>query len=173
MHDAHGDRRALGASLRLGPPSLPQTVLRASSKLMPVSWGDVLNELQQALKSGQPLPPGVSPFDIVRRRYLAQLHEATKRNVILYASKWTQAPVDPDSVSIVPEDLQGFMEVLSDLDSRVGLDLVLHSPGGSAEAAESIVKYVRAYFTDIRVIPSSSNGAHRRCTSRSSSAFVC
>ena len=119
---------------------------------MPVSWGDVLKELQQALTSGQPLPAGLNPFDVIRRRYLVRLHEATRRNVILYASKWTQAPADPDAVSIVPEDLQGFMEVLTDLDPAVGLDLVLHSPGGSAEAAESIVKYVRAHFTDVRVI---------------------
>ncbi len=102
--------------------------------------------------SGPALPPGVSPFDVLRRRYLTHLHEATKRNVILYATKWTQAPTDPDSVSIVAEDLQGFMEVLTGLDPSVGLDIVLHSPGGSGEAAESLVKYMRAYFTDVRVI---------------------
>jgi hypothetical protein len=119
---------------------------------MPISWGDVLKELQQATASGQPLPPGVSPFDLVRRRYLTSLSEATKRNTILYATKWTQAPSDPDSVSIVPEDLQGFMEVLSDLEPDKALDLVLHSPGGSAESAESIVKYVRSHFKDVRVI---------------------
>jgi len=119
---------------------------------MPVSWGDVLKELQQVIASGQPLPQGMSPFDVLRRLYLTRLHDATKRNVILYASKWTQAPSDPDSVSIVPEDLQGFMEVLSELEPDAGLDLVLHSPGGSGEAAESIVKYLRAHFTDVRVI---------------------
>lgn len=32
-----------------------------------------------------------------------------------------------------------------------GLDLVLHSPGGSAEATESIVKYIRSKFSDVRV----------------------
>ncbi len=32
------------------------------------------------------------------------------------------------------------------------LDLILHSPGGSAEAAEAIVSYLRSKFTDIRVI---------------------
>jgi hypothetical protein len=119
---------------------------------MPVSWGDVLKELQQVAASGQPLPPGVSPLDVLRRQYLTRLHQATNRNVILYATKWTQAPTDPDSVSIVAEDLPGFMEVLTELDLQQGLDLVLHSPGGSGEAAESLVKYLRAYFTDVRVI---------------------
>ena len=32
------------------------------------------------------------------------------------------------------------------------LDLILHSPGGSAEAAEAIILYLRKKFTDIRVI---------------------
>jgi len=33
-----------------------------------------------------------------------------------------------------------------------GLDLILHSPGGSAESVEAIVLYLRERFTDIRVI---------------------
>src|SRR5712691_5675424 len=45
------------------------------------------------------------------------------------------------------------MEVLHDLTPETGLDIVLHSPGGSAEAAESLVKYIRSVFTDdVRVI---------------------
>ena len=32
------------------------------------------------------------------------------------------------------------------------LDLILHSPGGSPEAAEAIVSYLRSRFSDIRVI---------------------
>lgn len=32
------------------------------------------------------------------------------------------------------------------------LDLILHSPGGSAEAIEAIVSYLRTKFSDIRVI---------------------
>lgn len=119
---------------------------------MPTSWGDILKELQAVLATGAPLPPGSSPFDIVRRKYLKEVEKATNRNVVLYATRWTQGALDPESVSIVPEDLQGFMEVLNGLPTNRGLDLVLHSPGGSAEAAESVVKYVRAMFHDVRVI---------------------
>ncbi|MHB0978873.1 MAG: SDH family Clp fold serine proteinase [Thermoleophilia bacterium] len=54
-------------------------------------------------------------------------------------------------VSINDEDLQGFMEVLHKLPGP-SLDLVLHSPGGSAEAAEAIVCYLRSKFTHIRAI---------------------
>jgi hypothetical protein len=55
-------------------------------------------------------------------------------------------------VSIVPEDLQGFMEVLHNLPTDRGLDLILHSPGGSGESTESIVTYMRSMFSDVRVI---------------------
>ena len=43
------------------------------------------------------------------------------------------------------------MEAVSNIEERE-LDLILHSPGGSAEAAESIVEYLRQRFDHIRVI---------------------
>jgi hypothetical protein len=85
-----------------------------------------------------------SPFDVVRRRYLSELTEHTKRSVIVYAMR---APFG----SIVNEDIQGFMAAVHDL-SGDGLDLILHSPGGSSEAAEQIVYYLRQKFQNIRVI---------------------
>lgn len=56
-----------------------------------------------------------------------------------------------DQVTINLSDVQGFMEAVSNIDERE-LDLILHSPGGSAEAAESIVEYLRTRFDHIRVI---------------------
>ena len=44
------------------------------------------------------------------------------------------------------------MEVSYGLESDDGLDLILHSPGGSPEAAEAIVSYLRSRFTNIPVI---------------------
>ena len=43
------------------------------------------------------------------------------------------------------------MEVTSDLRGPA-LDVILHSPGGSPEAAEAIVRYLRSRFSNIRVI---------------------
>ena len=43
------------------------------------------------------------------------------------------------------------MEVTSGLHDT-SLDLILHSPGGSPEAAEGIVSYLRSRFENIRVI---------------------
>jgi hypothetical protein len=117
------------------------------------TWGDILNELKALVATGQfnPASP-LSPFDAVRRKYLDQLSRVTGRNAVLYATRWTQGPVqEPELVSITPEDLQGFMEVLSDLSPERGLDIVLHSPGGSAEAAEALVTYIRSTHHDVRV----------------------
>ncbi len=83
-------------------------------------------------------------------KYLSLLAAHTKRDTILYASKWTQ-PAPPEMVSITEEDVQGFMEAIYGLKSE-NLDIVLHSPGGSAEATEGIVSYIRSKFKNVRVI---------------------
>lgn len=110
------------------------------------TWGEILNELRGAMQTHGPVA-----FDIVRRKYIVALSQHTGRNVILYAAKWTQAGADPSLVSITMEDVQGLMEVVHGLDGDAGLDLILHSPGGSPDAAEAIVHYLRSKFTDIRV----------------------
>ena len=112
---------------------------------MPI-WSEILAELDAMAQPGQSID-----FDGVRRKYLVALHTHSQRNVILYASDWLQAAARKDSV-INDEDLQGLMEVCSKLKGD-GLDLILHSPGGSVEAAEAIVSYLRSRFPrDIRVI---------------------
>lgn len=111
------------------------------------TWGELLRELKQTPSS----PEGASPFDIVRRKYLTELHDYTKRNVILYSTNWLTGLSPAQLVNISEEDIEAFMEVVHGLDGD-GLDLILHTPGGSAEATEALVKYLRKEFTDIRVI---------------------
>ena len=53
--------------------------------------------------------------------------------------------------SIHEEDILALMEVTAAMPGG-DLDLILHSPGGSVEAAESIVSYLRSRFSHIRVI---------------------
>ena len=112
------------------------------------TWGNILKEVTASIKPGQ--PPNL---DGIRRKYLAELRKHTGRPVILYSSRFTLPgqQVSPDLLSINDEDMEGFMEVMHGLKSRQ-LDLILHSPGGSLEAAEAIVNYLRSKFTDIRVI---------------------
>ncbi|MCH8823124.1 MAG: serine protease [Planctomycetes bacterium] len=112
------------------------------------TWSGILAELNEYIKAGKP-----PSFDAIRRKYLVAAHKHTGRNIILYATKFTQpgGDVPPGLITIVDEDLQGFMEVVHGLKGEK-LDLILHSPGGSPTAAESIVAYLRSKFTDIRVI---------------------
>lgn len=111
------------------------------------TWGEVLNQLK-----GTTTPNGTPDFDGVRRGYLSQLHAHTGRAVILYATGWFESrPIPPAELQIGLPDVQGLMEAVSNI-SETQLDLILHSPGGSAEAAESLVSYLRQQFEHIRVI---------------------
>lgn len=106
------------------------------------NWNQILDELKSA----------GSVHDVVRRQYLAKLHEVTGRNVIAYYSGWLQKR-GVAGVSINDEDKNGFMTVVHEMDRGLGLDLVLHTPGGGIAATESLVDYLRAMFgTDIRAI---------------------
>ena len=93
-------------------------------------------------------------IDEVRRAQVKNLHEYTGRNVICYYSGWLS--VEGKSVpnlSIDDMDKNGFMNTVEGLDCSLGLDLILHTPGGSITAAESLVYYLRKKFDkDIRVI---------------------
>lgn len=106
------------------------------------TWGDILKEFSAPDK-----------VDKVRRKYLTALATHTGRETILYSTNWTDptAGVNPNTISITEEDIQGFMEVVHGLRGP-NLDIVLHSPGGSPVATEAIVKYLRKKFTNIRVI---------------------
>ncbi len=108
------------------------------------TWGQILQELR-------PQANGVVDFDGVRRKYLANLHRLTGRAVILYSTAFLESrPFPPLDLQIQLMDVQGLMEVVSNIEERE-LDLILHSPGGSAEAAEAIVNYLRTRFDHIRV----------------------
>lgn len=125
------------------------------------TWGELLkelNELQNELmQQAAGMPPGTplpSPPDLVRRKYMNALAERTGRAVIIYATAWMEnrPGVGADLLSIHIGDQQGFMEACSNLTDARELDLFLHSPGGSAEAADAIMAYLRTQFDHIRAI---------------------
>jgi len=92
--------------------------------------------------------------DKVRRNYLKKLYGYTKRDTVIYASAFTSRRIVniPSSIiSITTEDIQGFMSALKGLKGD-DLDLIIHSPGGSAEAVEQIVQYLRSKYNHIRAI---------------------
>lgn len=108
------------------------------------TWGEILNELNESAQQRG----GTPDLDGIRRNYLGRLHEKTGRDTILYSTDWLGGG-NPQS-SIVLEDMQGLMEVSKGLKGPE-LDVILHSPGGSAEATASLVRYLRKKFTHIRV----------------------
>lgn len=111
------------------------------------TWSEILNEVSELQTKKDP-----HPFDVVRRKYLAALSQYTRRDTILYATRWIQPGVHNGEVeAITNEDIEGLMEVVHGLTSKK-LDVILHSPGGSAEATEAIVSYLRNKFEDIRII---------------------
>jgi hypothetical protein len=117
------------------------------------TWGQQLKELQElAVAHPNPGPGEPSIVDILRRKYMKALADRTGRAVIVYETAFLEArPHDPAVISVHLSDMAGFMEAVSNVTERE-LDLFLHSPGGSAEAAESIVEYLRTRFDHIRVI---------------------
>lgn len=105
-------------------------------------WDDVLNELNSTL----------SQADYVRRKYLKKLSDYTGRNTIAYYSAFLNK-MDASNTDINDLDMTGFMNALKNMDCSKGLDLILHTPGGSPTAAETIVNYLRSKFGDnIRII---------------------
>jgi membrane-bound ClpP family serine protease len=106
------------------------------------NWNEILDEIREA----------GSTHDVIRRNYLKKLHEITGRNVVIYYSGWLQKPGMPGT-EINDADKNGFMNAIHNLDRSLGLDLILHTPGGETAATESLVDYLRSTFgTDIRAI---------------------
>ena len=111
------------------------------------NWNAILKEINQTKQIGEN-----SPFDIVRRKYLAQLHEHTGRNIIAYYSGFLSKP-KIDGVDINDEDKNGFMLCSHKVDRKKGLDLFLHTPGGDIAATESLVHYLKQMFgNNVRAI---------------------
>ena len=105
---------------------------------------EILSKISDYKNNGQ---------DIIRRQYLKELHEYTKNDTIIYASAFPcNIPgVSGNILSIGLNDIHGFMSSLNGLKSE-RLDLILHSPGGSLEATEQLVQYLRAKYKYIRAI---------------------
>ena len=97
------------------------------------SWRLVLDEIAK------------SNPDTVRRNYLKKLSLYTKRNVIAYYSGFMSKP-GIQLLEITDEDMNGFMQAVHQLDRSMGLDLILHTPGGSIASTEAIVNYLHNIF---------------------------
>src|SRR5581483_808407 len=119
------------------------------------SWQDIANEVAALNRP--------DAFDVVRRAKIDAVHKATGRHLVVYAAGFTnplKAQIAGNFMSIALQDKDGFDEVTRNLPRGSELDVLLHSPGGSAEATESIVALLRSRFSHIRfIIPSVAKSA--------------
>lgn len=97
---------------------------------------------------------GQIDYDQVRRAKLSALAAHTGHPAVLYATDFlneAKTRHSQNAVAITPEDVRGLAEVVRGLHADT-VDLILHSPGGSPEAAESIVAVLRSRFKTVRVL---------------------
>ena len=110
------------------------------------------SELQDRLNSIEPQHRG-SFLAGESLNYTSQIAERYQRNVLYYASSFLQKPQIPGLfTSVNMEDINGFMAGVHGHDFNKGLLLILHTPGGMAEAAQTIVDYLRSKFTAIDIV---------------------
>lgn len=114
------------------------------------TWGEILKEVQRSAQERRPEGKGPDT-DGIRLKYIKRLHELTGRAVISYVSGWLQGGGDSLAHSVEGADVHGLMEVCYQVEERE-LDLILHSPGGSPQAAEQMLEYLRTQFDYIRAI---------------------
>jgi len=120
------------------------------------SWNSILAEIASLNR------PDSS--DIVRRKKMKAVQEITGQPLIIYASDFiTPSPLKAQLsylMMISLADKDGFDEVTRNLPRGTAIDILLHSPGGSAEATESIVTLLRDRFSHIRfIIPNTAKSA--------------
>lgn len=114
-----------------------------------ITWQSVRQELNVSRT-----PTGAIDFDGYRKDKLRAVEQYTNRPLLVYAVDFlNQQKVNAcrGDVSIDLSDIQGFREVLKNIDSEK-VDILLHSPGGSPDAAESIVQILRDNFKEIRFL---------------------
>jgi len=115
------------------------------------NWSQVQDEIRCRVESGERISR--TAFDRVRRKYLKRLHNHTGRNVIAYYSGFLSKPPNLLGLEVNDEDKNGLMMAIHQMDRSKGLDLILHTPGGSVAAAESLVDYLyRMFGNDIRAV---------------------
>lgn len=112
-------------------------------------WSEVAAELAKEKNAD-----GSIKYDLGRRRIITELSQCVGRPVLVYAVDFLNAQkvrASGNDINIDWDDKEGFNEATLDLPEGP-LDVVLHSPGGIPEAAESLVVLLRNKFSPIRFI---------------------
>jgi membrane-bound ClpP family serine protease len=91
------------------------------------NWNEVFVEIQTTAAQS------LNAANIVRHKYLQELHNHTHRNIVAYYSGW----LSKGSINL---------SEINDEDRKLGLDLILHTPGGGIAATQSLVNYLQKMF---------------------------
>ena len=84
--------------------------------------------------------PNINDLHARRLQLMKTLSEMRGRNVVAYYSGFWQ--LDIPQASIAENDVGALLDVVRYLDHNRGLDLLLHTPGGSIGGAEAIGNYL-------------------------------
>jgi len=121
------------------------------------SWNQVRKELE-----GRLTPQGTPDCDGLRREKYAAVEKITGRPLIVYATDFLNGQkvrAAGGEVEIDLNDRDGFLEVTRGLTDKQA-DVLVYSPGGLPEAADSIVHILRTKFQHTRfIVPSIAKSA--------------
>lgn len=122
------------------------------------SWNEIAQEIVQAGQA-QGIP---ADFDGVRRAKIAAVEAITGIPLVVYAvdtSNAAKTAGNPLGGLLNWDDRDAFLEALQGIEGDA-LDVLLHSPGGLAEATETIVVLLRNRFRHVRfIVPSFAKSA--------------
>jgi hypothetical protein len=122
------------------------------------SWNAVRMEFEKRPK----LPNGGRDHDSFRREKYAAVEKLTGRPLVVYATDFLnkeKVAACKGDVEIDLTDRDSLVEVTQGLDDKAA-DVLIYSPGGLPDAADSIVQILRSKFEDIRfIIPSVAKSA--------------
>jgi len=121
-------------------------------------WNDVRVELEKHKKTEK----DTTDHDSFRREKYANVEKITGRPLIVYATDFMskdKVAACRGDVEIDWTDRDGFIEVTQNLPPET-LDVMLYSPGGLPDAADSIVQIIRSKFKHTRfIVPSVAKSA--------------
>ena len=107
------------------------------------NWNKILTEVEASNQ--------VNALDRMRKEYFEIIHRETGRNVISYYSGWLKQPTVHTMIDEL--DKNAFMSITHSLDKGMGLDIIIHTPGGDLAVMENLINYLHKIFNgDIRVI---------------------
>lgn len=102
---------------------------------------------------------GPELFDL-RKACYADIEALRKRPLLVYASKFlgTVPPGAPNQIDLT--DVEGFTDLVDSVGDSPSVDVLLHNPGGQADATERIVEILRNKFPEVHfLIPHSAYSA--------------